>query len=167
MKKWIKKNWVYVVFAATVAVMIGMFIYSGGCAKQVEPNIVTTPITQAQNALIKMVDQNWIVTCGIVLVVVGVMILLNGNTKGLAVIGGGLAAIALAGLAATYFSILADYRGWVLAVFIIGILAGIFYFLRTAADFDGDGNVDWDDIKYLFKHIGKPVTPNEVPIKGV
>jgi len=149
--------WVFVIVIFTI------FIYSlAGCEARPAPPLPPEPVTQAQTAIIRLMDVNWQVALGSVLSVIGVFILLNGSSKGVAFVGAGLAAIALAGITVTYLQWLVDYGKYIIMLLGGGIVIGFIYFLRTAADFDGDGNVDWDDIKFLFRKIGRPVKISEV-----
>lgn len=134
-----------------IVIVLGVLFILAGC---LQPNISPIPSlgpATAQGALLKMVNQNWLVTLGILLCAVGVMTFINGSTKGMAWIGGGLTVIALAALTAAFFAILADYSGWIFLGLGVLTLIGFIAFIHTAADINQDGHIDWKDIKALFK----------------
>ena len=162
-----KMSSIVVLFALFVMFAFGILTVGLSCATKPPPPVVvvdTTPISQAQATIIKLMDVNWQVALGSVLTIVGVFILLNGSSKGIAFIGAGLAAVALAGLTVTYLAWLVDYGRYIVWIMAGGIVVGFVYFLRTAADFDGDGNVDFADIRFLINNIGKKVVKvNETP----
>lgn len=136
-----------------ILALIGMTILFCGCLSSHTSHKppVLLPATVGEQALVKLVDQNWLVTLGILLTVVGVMTGINGSTKFMAWIGGGLTLLALAALTATFFALVASYSGWIMLVLGTLIVIGIVAFFHGAADANDDGKINWQDVKQLFR----------------
>jgi hypothetical protein len=139
----------------SIIVIMGIAILLGGCLPSHTSPIPSPSPATGSAALIKMVDQNWLVTLGILLCAVGVMTGLNGSTKFMGWIGGGLTVIALASLTAALFALLADYSLYIIILLGTLIVIGFIAFFHTAADLNGDGKINWNDVKAVFKWKGK------------
>lgn len=147
------KFWTVMIWIVIIGISV---IILGGCLSSYTSPIPPVVDATPQQALIKIVTQtNWFVTLGIVLCIIGVMTGINGSTKFMAWIGGGLASIALAGLVAAFFAVLAAYTVWIMLFFGVLIVIGFIAFFHTAADFNQDGHIDWNDVKAVFKWKGK------------
>lgn len=133
----------------TITIIIIILLALSGCATRVIPTPL--PATVATTALAKLVGQNWLILAGAILCMTGVYTAINGGTKGISLIGAGLAGLAVAGIWAAFIATIADYRGWVLAGLIGLIVVGFGVFLVSAADINQDGRVNWQDIRDLFK----------------
>jgi hypothetical protein len=110
-------------------------------------------------------NTDWLVIIGAVTIAFGVATLLNGNTKAVGIIAAGITILAVSLLITTYLSLLAAYHTYfIMAIIALGVIS-FFVFAHTAADFNKDGKIDCQDIRYLLAKLFFKTTPLNVITK--
>ena len=138
------------------------FIFLTGCAW---PRITTQskPFYPGQGIIVNAASQtDWLVIIGAVTIAFGVAAFLNGNAKSTAIIAAGVTIVAISLLVTTYLSMLAQYHTeFIIALAVLSAIA-FFTFAHTAADFNKDGKIDWQDLHFLFDKLFFRKTPRNV-----
>jgi hypothetical protein len=117
----------------------------------VNPPVIVTPQTP-QQAIIKIVTStNWLVTVGLLAIAIGVMTFLNGSTKGISIIGGGVALVAGVALTSTFFAVIAAHTTLLFWLMLLLITGGLVAFIITAGDINQDGKITWQDVRDLLR----------------
>jgi len=106
------------------------------------------------------VSMNWLAIIGGVTIAFGVAAFMSSQKSATSIIAAGITLLAVGIITTQAIALMADLRKYALYLLIALGIAGFFAFTHINLDRNGDGNYNWQDVKFMFTKLKpKPPTP--------